>query len=62
MGQQKGKVNGLVERKNKEVEHGIKKQLEGVMNFWKDWLHMIQLGLNNKYLDRIGSTPFNVWT
>jgi len=54
------RANGLVERTNKEVGRGLKKQLEGAKDCWNEYLPTIQLGLNQRILERTGSTPFSL--
>ena len=55
-------ANGLVERTNKEVGRGLKKQLEGAKDRWNEYLPTIQLDLNQRILERTGSTIFiDIW-
>ena len=52
------RANGQVERTNKEVGKGLKKRLVGAKRQWEAWLPLLQLGINQRYLERIGTSPF----
>jgi transposase InsO family protein len=39
-------ANGLVERKNKDVEQVLRKYLEGVYGTWDKWIPMVQIVVN----------------
>ena len=54
------RANGKVERRNKEVSRGLKKYMVGATGRWEDWLPLLQIGLNQKYLQRVGTTPFTI--
>jgi hypothetical protein len=53
--------DGLVERKNKEVSRGLKKQMKSSTDRWEEHLSFIQLSLNYKVLERVGSRPFELF-
>jgi hypothetical protein len=55
------RADGLVERKNKEVERSLRKRMEGATEQWERHLPMVQLGLNLKELARTGSKPFELF-
>jgi hypothetical protein len=51
-------ADGLVERKNKDVEQVLRKYLEGAFGAWDDWLPMVQIAVNDAINQRTKSTPF----
>ncbi len=53
-------ANGLVERKNKEVERLLKKLMGGVSEKWETWLSLVQLYLNMAINSRTNSAPFTL--
>ena len=50
-----------MERKNKEVGRGLKKQMKSATDKWELLVPFVQLGLNTKELDRTGSKPFELF-
>jgi hypothetical protein len=55
------RADGLVERTNKELNRGLKKQLKAATEEWQLWLPIVQLGLNLRVLTRTGSRPFELF-
>jgi transposase InsO family protein len=54
------RANGLVERNNKEVSKILKKRMHGASAHWQQQLPLVQLSLNLRYVERIGSSPYTV--
>ena len=53
-------ADGLVERKNKDVEQILRKYLEGAFGAWDDWLPMVQIAVNDAINQRTKSAPFSL--
>ena len=54
------RTNGLVERRNKDVESSLKKFMEGAYGGWDDWLPLVQVSLNQANNRRTGSAAFDL--
>ncbi len=51
------RANGQVERVNQVIEYMLKKELDGVMHEWADFVPYVQLSYNAKISTVTGSTP-----
>ncbi len=54
------RANGAVERVNGTVETMLKKELNGAMHKWDDYIPYVQLAYNSKTSALTGSTPFSL--
>ncbi|MGH2611541.1 MAG: hypothetical protein ACRDFB_00660, partial [Rhabdochlamydiaceae bacterium] len=56
------RANGLVERTNKEVKRLLAKLKRGDFAHWEKYLPAVQMALNIRVPEKLGSTPFTVMT
>lgn len=54
------RANGAVERVNGVIENMLKKELQGAMNEWADYVPYVQLAYNAKVSSVTASTPFSL--
>lgn len=54
------RANGLVERRNREVEKLLKKFVMGSYGGWDDYLPLVQMSLNQQVSQRTGSSAFSL--
>ena len=54
------RVNGLVERKNKEIGRMVRKGMAGASEAWQQWLPVVQLSLNAAINERTKTSPFTL--
>lgn len=52
------RANGLVERKNGDLERKLRRFIDGAFGIWDLWLPMVQLSMNQQISRRHGSAPF----
>jgi hypothetical protein len=52
------RADGLVENAVKQVKVMLSKLIQGMLNKWKDFLPAVQMYMNARYVERIGTTPF----
>ena len=54
------RANGVVERTNGVIETMLKKELQGTMHEWSDYIPYVNLAYNAKISAATGSTPFSL--